>query len=55
MGSATEKLPMSKDELSAMQQEWVASARDVVREHPLASVAVAVAAGVLLSRMMSSR
>jgi ElaB/YqjD/DUF883 family membrane-anchored ribosome-binding protein len=55
MGSATEKLPMSKDELSAMQQEWTASLRDTVREHPLASLAVAAAAGVLISRMLSSR
>ncbi|NML13551.1 hypothetical protein [Azohydromonas caseinilytica] len=55
MGSATEKLPMSKDELSAMQEEWVTSLRDTVREHPIASLAVAAAAGVLLSRMLSSR
>jgi ElaB/YqjD/DUF883 family membrane-anchored ribosome-binding protein len=55
MGSATEKLPMSRDELSAMQEEWVSSLRETVREHPLASLAVAAAAGVLLSRMMSSR
>jgi ElaB/YqjD/DUF883 family membrane-anchored ribosome-binding protein len=55
MGSATEKLPMSKDELSAMQEEWVSSLRDTVREHPIASLAVAAAAGIVISRMLSSR
>jgi ElaB/YqjD/DUF883 family membrane-anchored ribosome-binding protein len=55
MGSATDKLPMSRDELSAMQEEWTTTLRETVREHPLASLAVAAAAGVLLSRMMSSR
>lgn len=55
MGGATDKLPMSRDDLSALQREWVTGAREVVREHPMASLAVAVAAGVILSRMMSSR
>ncbi len=39
------------DQLSAMQEEWVESARTTVREHPLASLAAAVAVGMLLSRL----
>lgn len=39
------------DQLTAMQEEWVESARTTVREHPLASIAAAVAVGMLLSRL----
>jgi ElaB/YqjD/DUF883 family membrane-anchored ribosome-binding protein len=39
------------DQLAAMQEEWVESARATVREHPLASLAAAVAVGMLLSRL----
>lgn len=34
-----------------MEQAWVESARKTVRENPLAAVAVAVAAGLLISRL----
>lgn len=37
------------------QEHWVASSRECVRTHPLASVAVAVGVGLLLSRLLSSR
>lgn len=39
------------DQLTAMQEEWVESARTTVREHPLASLAAAVAVGMLISRL----
>ena len=32
--------------------EWVESARDEVRAHPLAAVGIALAAGLLLSRLL---
>lgn len=34
-----------------MEEAWIESARKTVREHPLATVAVAVAAGILISRI----
>ncbi|AWI52615.1 hypothetical protein DEH84_03680 [Aquabacterium olei] len=41
--------------LGEMEEAWVESARSCVRQHPLASVLVAVAVGVLISRMGSDR
>jgi ElaB/YqjD/DUF883 family membrane-anchored ribosome-binding protein len=38
-----------------MEEEWMESCRQSVREHPLATVAIAVAAGVLLGKLLSSR
>lgn len=35
------------------QDYWMTSARDCVRTHPLASVAIAAGVGLLLSRLMS--
>lgn len=40
------------DQLSETQQRWAASCRTCVREHPLASLGFAVAAGMLLSRLL---
>jgi ElaB/YqjD/DUF883 family membrane-anchored ribosome-binding protein len=37
--------------LGEMEKAWVASARNTVRDHPLMAVAVAVAAGMLISRI----
>lgn len=34
-----------------MEEAWLESARKTVREHPLATVAIAVAAGMLISRL----
>ena len=41
------------ERIGAMESIWVESARDCVRNHPLASIAGAVAAGMLLGRMLS--
>lgn len=38
-------------DFGAMEEQWMESARGVVRENPLAAIAVAVAAGMLLSRL----
>jgi ElaB/YqjD/DUF883 family membrane-anchored ribosome-binding protein len=35
------------------QEQWVGSARECVRSHPIASVAIAVGVGLLLSRLTS--
>lgn len=54
MSGANESLKAQADQLRQMQGEWTESARACVRENPIASVAVALAAGVLLSKIFSS-
>lgn len=51
VNNATETLQSSADDFGEMQERWIESLRGTVRDHPLASIAVAVAAGVLLSRL----
>ena len=51
MDGASGQMHDRADQLTAMQEEWVESARTTVREHPLASLAAAVAVGMLLSRL----
>lgn len=41
--------------LGELEEAWLNSARTCVREHPLTSVLVAVAAGVLVSRIAGGR
>ncbi len=41
------------DQFDTIQQEWKGSARAQVREHPLLAVAAAVAAGLLISRIIA--
>jgi len=55
MDTASESMHQRADQLNAMQEEWIESARTTVREHPLASLAAAVAVGMLISRLTSSR
>src|SRR5690242_10954971 len=52
---AADMLRTQADTLNQMQKEWVDGARACVRDHPLASVAVAVAAGMLLARLTAPR
>lgn len=54
MNGANESLKAQADQLKNLQGEWTDSARAAVREHPIAAVAVAVAAGVLISKIFSS-
>jgi ElaB/YqjD/DUF883 family membrane-anchored ribosome-binding protein len=51
--SATEALQSGAEDFSELQERWVESCRDCVREHPLVSIGVAVAAGMLLNRLMT--
>lgn len=44
----------AKQDLELMSEEWMDRVRTQVREHPLATLAVAVVAGVALSRILSS-
>ena len=43
------------EQFGELEEQWMENCRQTVREHPIASVAVALAAGVLLSKMLSSR
>lgn len=40
-------------QINEHQQLWTEEVRDCIREHPIASVAIAVGAGMLLSRFLS--
>jgi ElaB/YqjD/DUF883 family membrane-anchored ribosome-binding protein len=43
-----ERFSSKGDELMQMQEDWVESARDYVREKPLQALGIALAAGYLL-------
>ena len=52
--AATNAVHTAQDKATAfgeMEEIWLESARTCVREHPLATVAVALAAGMLISRL----
>ena len=40
------------DELMEMKEDWVEATRDYVREHPMAALGMALAAGYVLSALM---
>jgi len=40
------------DQLGAMQERWVVESRNYVREHPFTSMAAALAAGMVLARLL---
>ena len=43
------------EEWLEMKDDWVAGTREYVREHPIAALGIAVAAGYVLSMFMRSR
>ena len=43
------------EELRAMPENWMEGARDYVREHPVAALGIALAAGYLFSMMMRNK
>lgn len=51
---ATDAAQQRAREVSEIGHEWAETLRTTVREHPLACVAVAVAVGVLVSRLAST-
>jgi ElaB/YqjD/DUF883 family membrane-anchored ribosome-binding protein len=53
--SVAERVGDKRDELWEMQENWVEGARDYVREHPIAALGMALAAGYLLSMIMRGR
>jgi ElaB/YqjD/DUF883 family membrane-anchored ribosome-binding protein len=46
--SYAERFSTKGEELRQMQEDWVSTARDYVRENPLQALGIAVAAGYLL-------
>ena len=53
--SASAALHSSVEEFDEYQQRWLASCRGHVRDYPLVSLGIAAAAGMVLSRLLSSR
>lgn len=52
---AADKLSTQGEKLKDAQAKLMANSRTYVRDHPIASLGIAVAAGYLISRMFSSR
>lgn len=52
---AAERLGDKTDELMAMKEDWIEAGREYVREHPMAALGIAAAAGYVLSMLMRSR
>jgi ElaB/YqjD/DUF883 family membrane-anchored ribosome-binding protein len=50
MGTVSERM----HDLSSRRDMWTDNARDRVREHPLAAVGIALAAGYLIARLLRS-
>jgi ElaB/YqjD/DUF883 family membrane-anchored ribosome-binding protein len=50
-----ERFGEQAEALMEMKDNWVEGARDYVREHPIAALGMAVAAGYVLSMLMRSR
>jgi ElaB/YqjD/DUF883 family membrane-anchored ribosome-binding protein len=55
VGGATEHLQSRTSRVMAMEEEWIEATRACVREHPIASIGVAVLAGMVLNKLTSSR
>lgn len=50
-----ETLGLKGEQLNSAQKRLMASAGEYMREHPVASIGIAVATGYLLSRLLTSR
>ena len=53
--SYAERLGEKGEEWMQVPQDWMETAREYVREHPLQAIGMAAAAGYLLSILMRSR
>ena len=50
-----ERIAEKGEELMGMQEEWVETAREYVRENPLQAIGIAVATGYLLHMIFGRR
>ncbi len=48
---ATEAVKSRAGDLNDMSEDWMKSMRDTVREHPIASIALALVAGMIINKM----
>jgi ElaB/YqjD/DUF883 family membrane-anchored ribosome-binding protein len=55
LGERVDALGAKGDELLELKDNWIEGARDYVREHPLQTLGIAVAAGYLLSMLMRGK
>jgi len=55
IGEHVDTLAEKRDELMELPETWLEGARDYVRDNPLASVGIAIAAGYLLHVFTRSR
>lgn len=49
---AVDSFSAKAGQFSTMEEEWVQAARSCVREHPIASITLAVVAGMMLGRIV---
>lgn len=49
--SATDAVRSHAEDVGAMSEDWMKSMRDTVREHPIAAIALAIVAGMVINRM----
>jgi ElaB/YqjD/DUF883 family membrane-anchored ribosome-binding protein len=54
-GDTVEQLAEKRDELMELPETWMEGAREYVREHPFASVGIALAAGYLIHMITRSK
>lgn len=55
MSGAADVARARADQLTELKERWVTDGRLYVRDHPLAAVAAALAAGLLVGRLMGGR
>jgi ElaB/YqjD/DUF883 family membrane-anchored ribosome-binding protein len=53
--STAESLRARADQFGELEEQWLENTRGYVRENPLTAIAIGVLAGVLLSKLSSSR
>jgi len=53
--TAAETVKAKADQIGAVEEQWIASARNYVREHPLSAVAIGVLVGVLIGKVTGGR
>jgi ElaB/YqjD/DUF883 family membrane-anchored ribosome-binding protein len=52
VGAIADRFSEKADELLEMKEDWVEATADYVREHPVAALGIALAAGYVLSALM---
>jgi ElaB/YqjD/DUF883 family membrane-anchored ribosome-binding protein len=53
--TARETLQSKADQLGALEEQWIASARTYVRDHPFTAITIAALAGLIIGRLGGGR